>query len=122
MDNSLHSDGKVLYLGGESVRSCVDEAWVDFICVASVKLKAKFDDLESAPRVLFTKDHTDVEAVLGTLAAAGISLDDFHTVCSGDEFAVVTASVLSRGCGKGNLFLPEAVAMRDKQVQKSPTL
>ncbi|MFC6986754.1 ATP-grasp domain-containing protein [Streptomyces cirratus] len=69
--------------------------------------------------VAVARDHTSVEEVLGALADLRLAPSAFLTVCTEDEFAIVTAAVLAElGCAQGFLTPAVALALRDKGLQK----
>ncbi|WP_329201210.1 MULTISPECIES: ATP-grasp domain-containing protein [unclassified Streptomyces] len=69
--------------------------------------------------VAVARDHTSVEEVLGALADLRLAPSAFLTVCTEDEFAIVTASVLAElGCPQAFLTPAVALALRDKGLQK----
>ncbi|MFI5828349.1 acetyl-CoA carboxylase biotin carboxylase subunit family protein [Streptomyces sp. NPDC051578] len=69
--------------------------------------------------VAVARDHTSVEEVLGALADLRLAPSAFLTVCTEDEFAIVTAAVLAElGCAQAFLTPAVALALRDKGLQK----
>ncbi|MER5968937.1 ATP-grasp domain-containing protein [Streptomyces sp. NPDC002055] len=74
---------------------------------------------EARPRVLVVPDPTNTEGVLAALARNNLFTSDFAAVCSGLEFCLTSAAVISDLGGSGSAATRRTLAMRDKAVQKS---
>ncbi|MFD7507782.1 acetyl-CoA carboxylase biotin carboxylase subunit family protein [Streptomyces sp. NPDC059853] len=113
-----------LYLGWQ--REAVDAlqaCGTRVMCVVSAAERGKPAEAGFDGPIAVARDHTNVEDVLGALAGYGLTPDRFETVCTEDEFALVTAAVLNALAGSSSadalpLSVPVALALRDKAVQK----
>ncbi|UED86563.1 ATP-grasp domain-containing protein [Streptomyces profundus] len=93
------------------------------MCVVSAAEHGKAVEAGFDGPLAVARDHTNVEDVLGALTEKGLTPDRFRTVCTEDEFALVTAAVLNALAGSPSadalpLAVPVALALRDKAVQK----
>ncbi|MCB5167435.1 ATP-grasp domain-containing protein [Streptomyces bambusae] len=70
-------------------------------------------------RTVLVTDQTSVDQALAGLERSGLDLRAFDAVCSGLEFCLATAAVLSDLARITDRAAFGAVAMRDKDVQKS---
>ncbi|MGP3948141.1 ATP-grasp domain-containing protein [Streptomyces sp. 7N604] len=112
-------DLDILYLGWQ--REAVEAlqrlgARVTCVVSSSDRVKPAEEGFEGTLAV--ARDHTHTEDVLGALAHLGLAPDGFWTACSEDEFAIVTAAVLSNlGCERVT-SVSGALSLRDKAFQK----
>ncbi|WP_405773621.1 acetyl-CoA carboxylase biotin carboxylase subunit family protein [Streptomyces sp. NBC_00859] len=112
-------DLDVLYLGWQ--REAIEALQgfggrVTCVVSSSDRFKPAEEGFEGA--VAVARDHTCVEDILGALAGLASAPDRFRAVCSEDEFAIVTAAVLSHLVSEQAGSAHDALALRDKAFQK----
>ncbi|MFJ4205850.1 acetyl-CoA carboxylase biotin carboxylase subunit family protein [Streptomyces sviceus] len=75
-------------------------------------------DLPDGVTPVFTEDERSPEAVLSALTRAGLAGEQFASVATTNEFALVNAALLAQHLGCPGLSPSVAVRFRDKFVQK----
>ncbi|EYT81281.1 hypothetical protein CF54_20575 [Streptomyces sp. Tu 6176] len=109
----------ILYLGWQrEAVEALGRLGARVACVVSSSDRFKPTDEGFDGPLAVAADHTSPESVLGALDELGLSPGAFWTVCTEDEFAIVTAAVLgSLGCRRA-VPVAGALSLRDKAAQK----
>ncbi|MFI5634134.1 acetyl-CoA carboxylase biotin carboxylase subunit family protein [Streptomyces sp. NPDC051664] len=110
----------VLHIGWMSrAVAALTRAGADVTCVLT---PADLKDARGAHprmRTVVVPDQTNVEGILAGLARESLRIGEFDAVCSGLEFCLAAAAVLSDLGRLTTSATRRAIAMRDKAVQKA---